>query len=171
MRLGISCSLALLALGPLGCGHQSNEATSPFEGSSAGEERQVLGIKLSWCPAGTFVIGSPLSEPERRPGESQKTVTLTKGFWIAKYEATQGQWKSVFGALPGELTAELPEGANFPVGNVNFAEAEDYCRTLTELAHKRGCCRKAGNSGCRQRRNGSTPRAPGRRRPPRSVTA
>ena len=32
------------------------------------------------------------------------------------------------------LTAELPEGDDFPVGNVNFAEAESFCRRLTELA-------------------------------------
>jgi sulfatase modifying factor 1 len=138
MRVEVACSLALLTLAAPSCGGESNQPVPSFEGSSAGEERQVLGIDLSWCPAGTFVIGSPLSEPERRPGEAQKEVTLTRGFWIAKYEATQGQWKSVFGALPGELTAELPAGDSFPVGNVNFAEAEDYCRKLTELGHQAG---------------------------------
>mgnify|MGYP003578231111 CR=1 FL=1 len=29
---------------------------------------------------------------------------------MAKYEATQGDWKRVVGKLPGELTKELPEG-------------------------------------------------------------
>ena len=61
-------------------------------------------------------------------------VTLTKGFWMAKYEATQGDWKRVFPKLPGELTAELPEGDDYPVGNVNFAEAEEFCHNLTALA-------------------------------------
>ena len=28
-------------------------------------------------------------------------VTLTKGFWMGKYEVTQGQWKRVAGKLPG----------------------------------------------------------------------
>lgn len=142
MKFGIVCSLALLAFSSLGCGHESNEPAPPvsaaFEGSKAGDEREVVGIRLSWCPPGTFVIGSPRSEPERRPGENQKEVTLTKGFWIAKYEATQGQWKSIAGALPGELTAELPEGDNYPVGNVNFAEAEEFCRKLTERARQVG---------------------------------
>jgi len=58
-------------------------------------------------------MGSPRSEPERRPGEDQVEVTLTKGFWMAKYEATQGDWKRVMGPLPGPLTAELPEGDDF----------------------------------------------------------
>lgn len=80
-------------------------------------------------------MGSPRHEVERRPDEDQVHVTLTQGFWMAKYEATQGDWKRVMEKLPGELTAELPEGDNYPVGNVNFAEVEAYCRKLTELAH------------------------------------
>jgi formylglycine-generating enzyme required for sulfatase activity len=42
------------------------------------------------------------------------------------------------GRLPGPLTAELIEGDVFPVGNVNFAEAEAFCRRLTELARLAG---------------------------------
>ena len=89
-------------------------------------------------PARTVQDGQPADEPERRPGEDQVEVTLTKGFWTAKYEMTQGQWKRVMGDLPGELTAELPEGDDFPVGNVNFAEAEAFCRKLTELGRRSG---------------------------------
>jgi formylglycine-generating enzyme required for sulfatase activity len=109
-----------------------------FAGSRAGEERDVEAIRLCWCPPGRFVMGSPPSEPERRPGEDQVEVTLTRGFWMAKYEATQGQWKRVFGVLPGELTAELPAGDDLPVGDVNFPEAEAYCRRLTDIGHRSG---------------------------------
>ncbi len=74
----------------------------------------------------------------RRPGEDQVEVTLTKGFWIGKYEITQGDWKRIVGELPGKLTEELPAGDNLPVGNVNFAEAEAFCKMLTELGRKAG---------------------------------
>ncbi len=109
-----------------------------FTGSRAGEEREVAGVKLCWCPPGKFTMGSPPDEPERRPGEDQVEVTLTRGLWAGKYEVTQGQWKRVMGKLPGELTAELPEGDDYPVGNVNFAEAEAFCARLTELGRKSG---------------------------------
>jgi formylglycine-generating enzyme len=112
--------------------------SSPFDGTKAGDQREVVGIPLCWCPSGKFMMGSPRSEPERRPGEDQVEVTLTKGFWMAKYEATQGQWKRAMGALPGELTAELPAGDDLPVGNVNFAEAEAFCQKLTELGRESG---------------------------------
>jgi len=59
-------------------------------------------------------MGSPPGELERRPDEDQVEVILSKGFWMANYEATQGQWKQVSGQLPGELTPELPEGDTTP---------------------------------------------------------
>jgi formylglycine-generating enzyme len=99
-----------------------------------GEERAVVGIRLCWCPPGRFLMGSPVDELERRPGEDQVEVRLTRGFWIGKYEVTQGDWKRIVGDLPGKLTAELPAGDDLPVGNVNFAQAEAFCRKLTEKA-------------------------------------
>src|ERR1041385_5628612 len=92
--------------------------SASFTGSKAGDQREILGVKFCWCPSGKFIMGSPRSEPERRPDEDQVEVTLTKGFWMAKYEATQGEWKRVMGPLPGPLTDELPEGEDYPVGNV-----------------------------------------------------
>jgi formylglycine-generating enzyme len=140
----------LLVLAVIGCHRptptnvqSANENSPPrerdsFTGSQSGEEREVAAIKLCWCPPGRFMMGSPPSEPERRPGEDQVEVTLTKGFWMAKYETTQSQWKRVMGKLPGPLTTELPAGDEYPVGNVNFPEAESFCKQLTERGHVSG---------------------------------
>ena len=117
---------------------QDEPEPTTFTGAKAGDEREVAGVKLCWCPPGKFTMGSPPNEPERRSGEDQVEVTLTRGFWTGKYEATQGQWKRAQGKLPGELTAELPEGDDYPVGNVNFAEAEAFCARLTELGRESG---------------------------------
>jgi len=114
------------------------QSSSSFRGNKAGDAREVDGIKLCWCPPGRFVMGSPPDEPERRPGEDQVQVTLTRGFWMAKYETTQGQWQRVVGKLPGALTPQLPVGEDFPVGNVNFAEAEAFCQRLTNRARESG---------------------------------
>ena len=81
-------------------------------------------------------MGSPPDEPERRPGEDQVEVTLTRGFWAGKYEVTQAQWRRVVGVFPGPFTAG--EGDDFPVYTVNFAEAEGFCRALTDVAHASG---------------------------------
>ena len=140
--------LLAILLGSSGCGSASSsgreEDDSPtvdpsgFHGSRAGEEREVAGIRLCWCPPGTFVMGSPPGEPERRPGEEQVEVTLTRGFWMSKHEVTQADWKRISGRLPGAPTAELPEDDALPVGNVSFAEAEAFCRELTAKGRASG---------------------------------
>lgn len=77
-----------------------------FLGSKAGDEREVGGVRLCWCPAGWFRMGSPPEESRRHANEeAQVEVTLSKGFWMGKYEVTQGQWKRVTGEFPGKLTA------------------------------------------------------------------
>jgi len=81
-------------------------------------------------------MGSPPHEPERRPGEEQVEVTLSRGFWAGKYEVTQGQWERIVGAFPGERTAG--RGDDFPVYTINFAEAEEFCRELTRVARASG---------------------------------
>jgi formylglycine-generating enzyme required for sulfatase activity len=131
VRAGAMC--ILIVVPALGIGDRDS-----YDGKRAGEERSVAGVRLCWCPPGTFLMGSPPGEPDRRPREDQVQVALTGGFWVGKFEVTQGDWKRVVGRLPGPLTAELPEGDEYPVGNVNFAEAERFCRKLTESARTSG---------------------------------
>jgi formylglycine-generating enzyme required for sulfatase activity len=94
-------SLLLIVL--LTGGQGAVRATS--DGANRGDEREIVGMKLRWCPPGRFIMGSPPDEPRRRFDETQVEVTLTRGFWMGEYEVTQGQWKRVLGKLPGELTA------------------------------------------------------------------
>lgn len=109
-----------------------------FDGAIAGETRVIGAMAFSWIPAGSFVMGSPRDEVERRPDEAQVPVTLTRGFWMASLETTQADWRRVVGPLPGPPTSELPEQADLPVGNVNFAEAEGFCAALSSQAHASG---------------------------------
>lgn len=59
----------------------------------------VKGVEFAfrWCPAGSFMMGSPLKEHGRGIDEIQHKVTLTKGFWILETEVTQKQWKAIMG--------------------------------------------------------------------------
>lgn len=107
-----------------------------FAGTKAGDEREVSGVKFCWCPPGKFRMGSPPDEPDRRPDEAQVDVRLTTGFWMAKYEATQGQWQRVVGEFPEKQPSG--EGDDFPVVWVNYIEATSFCTKLTEQAHKSG---------------------------------
>ena len=53
---------------------------------------------------------------------NQHQVTLSKGFWMAKYEVTQKQWKSVMGNNPSNW-----KGDDLPVETVSWEEAKQFC--------------------------------------------
>src|SRR5262245_60856009 len=139
------CAFVLLVAGALGCqlaeptpeaGPTGTDEPAAFTGARAGEEREVAAVRLCWCPPGKFTMGSPPDEPERRPDEAQVEVTLSEGFWMGKYEVTQGQWKRVVGEFPRKQPAG--EGDAFPVVEVNYREAEGFCKRLTGRARKAG---------------------------------
>jgi formylglycine-generating enzyme len=81
-------------------------------------------------------MGSPPNEVERRYDETQVDVTLTKGFWMGKYEVTQGEWQRLSGEVHGQLNKGA--GEDFPVYWVSYIEAEEFCRKLTAQAHASG---------------------------------
>jgi formylglycine-generating enzyme required for sulfatase activity len=100
-----------------------------------GEEMTVDlggGVKLTlfWCPAGNFLMGSPSDEADRGSEETQHRVTLTKGFWMGKYEVTQGQWERVMGSNPSWFTGA---GANAPVEKVSWDDCQEFVRKVNGL--------------------------------------
>ena len=79
-------------------------------------------------PAGTFVMGSPASEPCRGSNEDQHQVTLTHGFEISDHETTQGEFQALMGYNPSGFTSC---GASCPVEWVTWYEAAAYCNALS----------------------------------------
>ena len=115
----------------------AQQPPGPFVGTTAGQAREVDGVAVRWCPPGQFLMGSPENEPGRRADERQVQVTISTGFWMAAYEVTQSQWRRIVGAFPDRPpSAEFGEGDTFPMYWVNYAEAETFCRRLTERAQK-----------------------------------
>lgn len=107
-----------------------------FAGSKPGDRRQIAGIKLRWCPAGAFRMGSPANEPGRRADESPVDVTISKGFWMGQYEVTQAEWNCITGEAPERLVAGA--GDDFPVYWVSYVQAEEFCHKLTAMAREAG---------------------------------
>ena len=85
-------------------------------------------------PAGTFTMGSPVTEWERFLDETRHTVTLPKGFYLGKYEVTQGEYFGVMGNNPSKFTGDLKR----PVEQVSWNDATDYCGKLTAFERAAG---------------------------------
>ncbi|RLS26802.1 MAG: hypothetical protein DWH70_02170 [Planctomycetota bacterium] len=78
-------------------------------------------------PDGTFKMGSPVSEKGRHPSELQHEVTISKAFYMGKYEVTQEQWQSLMGNNPSQV-----KGAKLPVTDVSWEECQEFIRELNE---------------------------------------
>jgi formylglycine-generating enzyme required for sulfatase activity len=94
------------------------------------EEKADLGkginLEMVLIPAGKFMMGSPVSEKSRANDETQHAVTLTKPFYMGKYEVTQGQWENVMGSNPSSNT----KGAKLPVTNVSWEDCQEFIKRL-----------------------------------------
>ena len=98
-----------------------------------------VGIDMVAIPGGTFVMGSPIYEPERRPNESpQRQVTLS-AFLIGASPITQAQWAAVATKRPKKTTYDLEpfpsffHGDDLPVESVTWNEADEFCSRLSEI--------------------------------------
>nr|HPG58398.1 SUMF1/EgtB/PvdO family nonheme iron enzyme [Candidatus Wallbacteria bacterium] len=78
-------------------------------------------IEFVKIKAGTFIMGSPETETgsnsDERPAHQ---VTITKDFYIGKYEITQKQWIAVMNTNPSP--AEYGIGDNYPVHKINSSD-------------------------------------------------
>jgi formylglycine-generating enzyme required for sulfatase activity len=84
--------------------------------------------RFAYVPPGTFTMGSPATEQDRLGDEGPQTVvTLTKGFWMGKYEVTQGEYLAVVGGNPSRFTGD----PNRPVEQLSWTDATNYCARLT----------------------------------------
>jgi formylglycine-generating enzyme required for sulfatase activity len=87
----------------------------------------------------------------------QTQVTLTKGFWMGKYEVTQGEYLAVMGSNPSYFNGVQNPGTldeidygiylSRPVDSVTWDAAVAYCAALT--ARERASRRIPANSGYR----------------------
>jgi formylglycine-generating enzyme required for sulfatase activity len=84
---------------------------------------------LVFIPPNTFTMGSPANELGRSADEGpQMTVTLTRGFYMARYLVTQRDYLAVTGSNPSGFPGDL----NRPVESVSWLDATNYCALLTE---------------------------------------
>ena len=103
-------------------------------------------MEFCWIPPGEAQLGSPRAEqdyltktfhdgnrPEWLDGENESTRGVFKskpGFWLGKYEVTQGEWEKVMGANPSNFNgkkdnqAKNKDTSRFPVENVSWDDIQ-----------------------------------------------
>jgi formylglycine-generating enzyme required for sulfatase activity len=83
------------------------------------------GMKFVHIPAGTFTMGSPLTEPSRQKDETPHRVTITRAFYMSATEVTQRQWQTVMGSNPSHF-----RNPDAPVERVTWNEIREFLRRI-----------------------------------------
>ena len=119
---------------------QEAGATSP------GEVKIFGGIEFVWIPPGTFTMGTTLSAFEvaakyrgyvvaYEDAFPTHRVTLSKGFWMSKYEVTNGQYRRFRPTHDSkDFKGHSLNGDRQPVLKVHWKDAEAFCAWLSDKA-------------------------------------
>ncbi|MBW8016200.1 MAG: formylglycine-generating enzyme family protein [Planctomycetes bacterium] len=136
--------------------HAAAPDAKPIVSMQAKEFALPDGIEMVKIPAGKFVMGSPKDEVGRREDEAQRTITISKPFYMAKQEIKKNQYvpmmrpnydplffrKGSWGFslpeihqngpyTPGELGADSRSLTDKPMEGVSWKYAVEFCEKLT----------------------------------------
>ena len=101
-----------------------------------------IGMKFVEIPAGRFQMGSAESEIGSRVDERPvHEVEISRPFLLGVYEVTQAEYEQVTGTNPSYFSrsgagAKKVEGLKterFPVEQVSWVEADEFCKRLSAL--------------------------------------
>lgn len=147
-----TCAPALLALL---CGSLPVAARGEQPGTTANalpRTTNSIGMQLVQVPAGEFSLGLPDADrSEELPSEyAPHRVRITRPFYLGVHEVTQQQYSRVMEANPawhaatgegaGSITGQ--DSSVYPVEQVSWHDAEQFCRRLSQIADEQ----KAGRS-------------------------
>ena len=110
-------------------------AMTPQADQTAPEITLELGngveLELVYINPGTFVMGGENTWDNRFGCVElpKHKVTITKGFYLGKYEVTQGQYD----ALMGGKSEAKPREPNYPAGGITIVNARKFCEKICDL--------------------------------------
>jgi formylglycine-generating enzyme required for sulfatase activity len=93
-------------------------------------------LEMIWVADGNFTMGSPTTEPGRSTTtdrETEHNVTLTRGFYLGKYEVTQAQYAVVMSGNTNSLNpspSQWPNNPNRPVEKVSWDDVQIFLSRL-----------------------------------------
>lgn len=113
--------------------HSDNK---PNEGENYTEMYNGIEMHMIWVDGGEFMMGSNTGEADEQPIHK----VLLDGYWISETEVTQAQWEAVMNTTVSQQRDLvdpswdlLGVGADYPMYYVNYYDALEFCRRLSEM--------------------------------------
>ena len=97
------------------------------------ELNSTVDLEMIWVEPGTFTMGSPVTETGRNVNETEHNVTLTRGYYLGKYELTQAQYEAVMTGVTGDLNATPSNWHGYfhrPVESVSWDDIQVFLTRL-----------------------------------------
>ena len=92
-------------------------------------------MEFVWISPGTFQMGSPNSEAGRNSNEGPvHEVEISQGFYLGKYEITQGQWESVMGETPWSGQSYVQSNSSHPAVYISWEDMRRFAAKLNSEA-------------------------------------
>ncbi|MDG1325750.1 MAG: SUMF1/EgtB/PvdO family nonheme iron enzyme, partial [Opitutales bacterium] len=104
-------------------------AYHPYQPNHFVDLNATVNLEMIWVEPGTFMMG----QSDISNASPEHNVTLTKGFYLGKYEVTQAQYEAVMTGNTDSLSAtpsNWPNNADRPVEKVSW---DDIQKFLTRL--------------------------------------
>ena len=114
--------LVMFILTWMSCVNKNESSLSNFDAGDVITDHPI-DMEMVFIPAGTFIMGADHSADDEDPAHE---VTLA-AYFIGKTVVTQKEWETVMGSNPSE-----PIGADFPVVNVSWEDAQEFVKRLSE---------------------------------------
>lgn len=100
-------------------------------------EVQTTFLDMVSVEGGSFSMGSENGTPSEQPVHQVQIDS----FYICKYEVTQSQWNEIMGTNP---TFDKGKGEKYPVYNVTWSDAIDFCNKLSIKEGRTPCYSGSG---------------------------
>lgn len=117
----IACAFAIVGKASGADRERAEEAISLSIGS---------GVKIEFVliKPGSFIMGSDKSRNDEKPAHR---VTITKAFYLSRFEVTQRQYEAIMGTNPSGF-----KGAGRPVEKISWIMATDFCKRFSKKTGK-----------------------------------
>ena len=104
-------------------------------------------MEFVWIEPGTFMMGTTTKQEQLLRDEGLwdemwkveqpvHEVTLTRGFWLGKFEITQAQWVSVMETQPWAEEDLVQENPNHPAVYISWNDLQTFIQRLNEVAEE-----------------------------------
>ncbi len=97
--------------------------------------RSPFNMEFVWIDPGTFMMGSRITDLGLFDDEvPQHQVTISKGFYLGKYEITQWQWETVMGTQPWLGRENASGNPGSPAVHISWGDMQVFVQTLNVAA-------------------------------------